>query len=265
MDKKLDPHIIKLALHLNEAFSQKESMRPVITEYPSLTVSEAYDVQLYNIKQQLNEGHTITGKKIGLTSGAMQELIGVDEPDYGHLLDTMEVYQSDPVISMNNVLQPRVEGELAFILKSDLRGPGVTTEDVLAATDKIVAAIEVIDSRVANWNISLRDTIADNGSSAFYTLGENEMLISDLNLLDVEMTLVKNGFVINQGKGCDVLGNPAYSVAWLVNKLSEFNIYIKAGEIILSGAFSEAVDAVAGDKFTCRFSNSLGEVHISFE
>lgn len=265
MEEIFKPHIVKLALHLNEAFTHKEGVGPVIAECPSLTVSEAYHVQLYNVKQKLNDGNTITGKKIGLTSKAMQALIGVDEPDYGHLLSHMEISKSNPVISIEDVLHPRVEGELAFILKKELRGPNVTVEDVLEATESIVAAIEIVDSRIAQWNISLRDTVADNGSSAFYILGDNKIDPSELNRLEVEMTLLKNNKVINSGKGSDVLGDPAYCVAWLANKLFDFDIALEAGEVILSGAFSKAIDATAGDKFTCRFSEGLGDIQINFE
>src|SRR5699024_11139670 len=148
-----------------------EGVAPIISEYPALTVKEAYDVQLYNVNQQLADGRTIVGKKIGLTSKAMQESLGVDEPDYGHLLDNMVISEDHPVSCSDQVLQVRGEGEVACILKKDLVVPDVTVDEVLEAAEAIVASIDIVDSRVKDWKISLRDAVADNGSSAFYLLG----------------------------------------------------------------------------------------------
>ncbi|MRI82296.1 2-keto-4-pentenoate hydratase [Fundicoccus ignavus] len=265
MSKVYEPYVVKLAHHLCEAVNQGEGVSPVISEYPALTVKEAYDIQLYNVNAQLAEGKSIVGKKIGLTSKAMQESLGVDEPDYGHLLEDMVITKDQPVIYSDQVLQPRVEGELAFILKEDLVGPNVTVEDVLAATESIVAAIEIVDSRVKDWQITLRDTVADNGSSAFYILGDNHFAPADLDRIGVKMQLWKNGELINEGDGSAVLGDPAYCVAWLANKLYEFDITLKKGEVILAGALSAAIPAVIGDEFEVKFTEGLGDVKIKFE
>lgn len=235
---------------------------PLTTLEPSLSVTEAYHIQLENIQMKVEKGQKIIGKKIGLTSLAMQKLLGVDEPDYGHLLDSMEITNGG-VISIEKVLQPKVEAELAFVLKKDLIGPNITTLDVLQATDYIVPALEIVDSRVKDWKIKLPDTIADNASSGFYVLGDKKAKVDEINLELLGIVLSKNNEMVNTGVGAAALGNPATCVAWLANKLSEFGIPLKAGEIILSGALSAAADAKAGDTFSARFAH-LGEVKVHF-
>ncbi|MGI8384236.1 2-keto-4-pentenoate hydratase [Robertmurraya sp. P23] len=229
---------------------------------PNLSVTEAYHIQLENIQMKVEQGQKIIGKKIGLTSLAMQKLLGVDEPDYGHLLDIMEVANGG-VISIEKVLQPKVEAELAFVLKKDLIGPNITTLDVLQATDYILPALEIVDSRVKDWKIKLPDTIADNASSGFYVLGDKKAKVDEINLELLGMVLSKNNEIVNTGVGAAALGNPATCVAWLANKLSEFGIPLKAGEIIFSGALSAAADAQGGDTFSARFAH-LGEVKVNF-
>lgn len=254
-----------LANHLWSAFENHQGVEPVTKLEPNLTTDEAYYVQLYNVDRQLEAGKTIIGKKIGLTSKAMQESLGVNEPDYGHLLSDMVIEKDTPAIYSDQVLQPRVEGELAFILKEDLTGPNVSVEDVLNATESIVAAIEIVDSRVQDWKITLQDTVADNGSSAFYILGDKHFKPEDLDRIGVKMQLFKNDELINEGDGAAVLGDSAYCVAWLANKLSAFDIQLKAGEVILAGALSAAIGAEMSDQFTCKFTEGLGDVSIRFE
>jgi 2-keto-4-pentenoate hydratase len=192
----------------------------------------------------------------------MQKLLGVDQPDYGHLLDSM-VIENGAEISLKKVLQPKVEAEIAFVLKKDLKGPNVTVMDVLQAVDYVVPALEIVDSRVADWKIKLEDTIADNASSGLYVLGGKPLSVDQLDLAQVGMVLYKNGEVINTGVGAAALGNPAACVAWLANKLSDYEITLKAGEVILSGALSAAVDGKPGDYFQARFAH-LGEVSVRF-
>lgn len=265
MVREYDPQIVKLADKLRQASKIGEEIGPLVNEKKDLTIEEAYSVQLYNIDQKLEEGKEIVGKKIGLTSKAMQESLGVDEPDYGHLLDDMVISPDNPVVYKDQVMQPRAEGELAFILKKDLVGPNVTVEDVLDATESIVASIEIVDSRVEDWKIELRDTIADNASSAMYVLGDKFLKPEEAERIGVEMKLFKNGELINVGSGADVLGDPAYCVAWLANKLHDYEIELKAGEVILAGALSAAVDAQPGDEFTCTFTEGFGEVSVRFD
>lgn len=265
MTKSYPEHVVKLANNLYEASQTKQANAPLIDQYPNITVEDAYAVQLYNINREIDEGKSIVGKKIGLTSKPMQELAGVDEPDYGHLMNDMEITSNNPTIYMDQVLLPRVEGELAFILKKDLVGPNVSVEEVLEATEYIVPAIEIVDSRIKDWKIKLKDTVGDNGSSAYFILGENKFRPKEVNRIDVKMQLFKNGSLINEGTGADVLGDPAYCVAWLANKLYEYDIILKKNEVILAGALTKAIDAKEGDIFTCRFSEGMGEVTINFK
>nr|WP_091662536.1 fumarylacetoacetate hydrolase family protein [Alteribacillus iranensis] len=253
---------MSLSEHLASAEKERKGVEPVTSLNPDLAIREAYDIQLTTIEQKVSKGEAIVGKKIGLTSKAMQELLGVSEPDYGHLLTSMEV-KDKGIISRKQVMQPKVEGEIAFILKRDLKGPGITTEDVLEATEFVAPALEIVDSRIQDWKITLADTIADNASSGLFILGNNKRSLNEIDLVEEEMVFYKNDEEMNRGKGSAALGNPAYCVAWLANKLSEYDITLKAGEIILSGALSAAVDAAPGDQFKAVFPY-LGEVEVSF-
>ncbi|QAV27906.1 2-keto-4-pentenoate hydratase [Neobacillus thermocopriae] len=240
----------------------RQGVQPLTELDPTITVQEAYQVQLLTIQKKVEAGQRVVGKKIGLTSLAMQQLLGVDQPDYGHLLDGM-VIENGGEISANKVLQPKVEAEIAFVLKKDLVGPRVTEMDVLQATDYVLPALEIVDSRIADWNIKLQDTIADNASSGLYVLGGKPLSVDQLDLAQVGMVLYKNGEVMNTGVGAAALGHPATCVAWLANKLFEYGITLKAGEIILSGALSAAIDGKPGDHFQARFAH-LGEVNVRF-
>lgn len=252
----------KLSDKLAEAESTKIGTTPLTSE-TDLTVKDAYQVQLETISRKVKEGQKIIGKKIGLTSLAMQKLLGVGEPDYGHLLDGM-VVENGGSISMDQVLQPKVEAEIAFILKKELKGPNVTALDVLRATEYILPALEIVDSRIKDWKIKLPDTIADNASSGLYVLGGKPVKVDEVDLELLGTVLTKNGELVNTGVGAAALGNPANCVAWLANKLSDFDITLKAGEVILSGALSAAVDAKANDTFTARFAH-LGQVSVNFK
>jgi 2-keto-4-pentenoate hydratase len=253
--------IQRLSDHLASAEISGKGVTPLTEMEPNLTEQDAYQVQLKTIERKEKEGYTIVGKKIGLTSLAMQTMLGVNQPDYGHLLDSMHV-ENDGVISFEKVLQPKVEGEIAFVLKRDLVGPRVTTLDVIRATECVIPALEVVDSRIANWRIKLSDTVADNASSGLFVLGRPHK-IEQLDLVLEGMVFYKNGEIMNTGTGAAALGNPATCVAWLANKLSNFGIVLKAGEVILSGAVTAAVDAKPGDHFNARFTN-LGQVGVRF-
>jgi 2-keto-4-pentenoate hydratase len=254
--------IKNFAEQLAVAESTRIGIDPVTTVDSELTVQEAYYIQLENIHRKIEQGQKIVGKKIGLTSLAMQTMLGVDEPDYGHLLDSM-VVENGGIISIEQVLQPKVEAEIAFILKKELRGPNLTALDVLQATEYVVPALEIVDSRIKDWKIKLPDTIADNASSGFYVLGGKPAKMEDINLELIGMVFTKNGELVNTGVGAAALGNPATCVAWLGNKLAEFDIPLRAGEVILSGALSAAVEAKKGDTFTARFAH-IGQVSVRF-
>jgi 2-keto-4-pentenoate hydratase len=243
---------------------QERSPLPRFSEtYPGFTPQEAYAVQLAFIAAKKAAGATVVGRKIGLTSPKMQEMFGVDEPDYGHLLDSM-MAESGNEIPLSSLVQPKVEAEIAFVLRRDLRGPGVTREAVLDATECVMPALEIIDSRFANWKITLPDTVSDNASSGRVVLNRAAARsITGFDLAAVEMTLEKNGVEISQGLSAAVQGHPAAAVAWLANKMAEFGQELRAGELIMSGAIAGAFDAALGDRFRASLTG-LGTVEVTF-
>lgn len=262
MNDKLN-EINKYAMKLRSAEDNKQGIHiPISTEWEDITIDDAYAIQRMNIEEKVKNKDVVTGKKIGLTSKAMQEMLGVNEPDYGHLLSSMEIPLGGE-ISMSQMLEPKVEAEVAFILKEDLVGPNVSVIDVLRATDYVVPSLEIIDSRIKDWKINLLDTVADNASSGLYVLGENKLRLDEIDLLQMGMVLYKNGEMVNTGVGSAVLGNPVLCVAWLANKLYEYGVILKKGEVILSGALSGAVAIEAGDEVTAKFSK-LGNVSVNF-
>lgn len=262
MSEKVINNIKTFADHLARAEKNREGVEPLTQLQANLSIEEAYQVQLITIGRKIENGQKIVGKKIGLTSLAMQQLLGVDQPDYGHLLDDM-VVENGGEVSFNRVLQPKVEAEIAFVLKKDLVGPRVTVMDVLQATDYVLPALEIVDSRIKDWQIKLPDTVADNASSGLYVLGGKPVRVDQVDLPQLGMIFYKNGEIVNTGVGAAALGNPAACVAWLANKLYEFDITLKAGEVILSGALSAAVNAEPGDVFHTRMAH-LGDVSVRF-
>lgn len=246
---------------LFEAQESKKPIDQISAMDPSLTIEDAYKIQMINVERKLSNGEVICGKKIGLTSLAMQNMLGVSQPDFGHLFKSMEI--EDNLVKIDSMLQPKTEAEIAFVLKKDLKGPNVNVSDVLDATDYVVAAFEIVDSRVKDWKINIIDTVADNASSGCYYLGSKKLKVSEISLPDIEMSLYKNGEFVNKGTGRDVLGDPAYCVAWLANKLSEFDVTLYSGEVILSGALSAAPPAKKGDVFEARLSE-FGNIVVEF-
>jgi len=254
---------VKIAQKLYDAEKNCIQIEAPSKEFNDFKVEDAYQIQLANIKKRVESGEKIIGMKIGLTSKGMQNLLKVNEPDYGHLTDKMLLIEGE-ICRFDELIQPKVEGELAFCLKKNLKGPGVTIADVYNATDWVVPAIEIVDSRVKDWKITLCDTIADNGSSAKFILGSKMTPISEVDMRLTGMTLEKNGELVNSGTCAEVLGNPAASVAWLANKLSEFDIELKEGSIVMAGALTAAQVAERGDNFTVSFYG-MGSVTVKFK
>lgn len=252
---------IQIAAELYEADKNNQPIEQLTKTYEGLTLDDAYEIQLINVKKKLEEGNVITGKKIGLTSLAMQQSLGVDTPDFGFLYDSMEV--KDGTIKKDDILQPRMEGELAFILKEDLKD-NATAQDVLDATDYVVPAIEIVGSRIKNWKLTIVDTVADNASCGMYLLSDVKIDPKEVDLREIEMSLHKNGELINSGKGSAVLGDPVNAVLWLANSLGQYGVKLEAGDIILAGALSAAIPAVSGDEFTCDYGE-FGKLSVKFE
>jgi 2-keto-4-pentenoate hydratase len=245
------------AAELYDALKSGNAVTPLTGRFPKITIEDAYRIQMQNIKRLTGEGERIIGKKIGLTSFAMQKMFGVFAPDYGHLFESMLLPRNE--LDMAKVIQPKAEGELAFVMGKDLKGPGITPFDILRSTDYILPAIEIIDSRVSDWKIKIQDTIADNASSAFIAVGTRALPIREVDLYTTGMVLCKNGEVIATGAAAAVMGNPINAVVWLVNKLSEFGVGVREGEVILSGSLTSAVDIGANDVLEVTFDR-LGSV-----
>ncbi|MFB5189776.1 2-keto-4-pentenoate hydratase [Alicyclobacillus fastidiosus] len=251
-----------LAARLYSAEANKSVVAPLTLEHPDLSVELAYGIQLANVKRRLEKGDRVVGHKIGLTSRPMQAMLGVNEPDFGHLFESMH-YQSGDVVDYP-LIQPKVEPELAFILREDLVGPNVGVQDVLRATRFVLPAIEVIDSRIADWNIKLVDTVADNASSGCFVLSHTAHSIENADILLSGAILKVNGQIVQTGAGAAVVGNPALAVAWLANKLSSLGTTLKTGDIILSGAVSAAVPVASGDHVSLTFGR-LGRVDLTIK
>jgi 2-keto-4-pentenoate hydratase len=252
-----------LAADLAEAERSRVAIDPLTSGNPDIDVVDAYEIQLINIRQRVAEGARVVGHKVGLSSEAMQKMMNVDEPDYGHLLDDMQVFEDRPVAT-GKYLYPRVEVEVGFVLADDLPGQGCTEDDVLAATAAFAPAIELIDTRIKDWKIRLCDTIADNASSAGWVLGEARVSPKDIDIQNIDAVLTRNGEVVAKGRSDAVLGNPVTAVAWLARKVDSFGVRLKAGDIVLPGSCTKAFDATPGDDFVADF-DGLGSVRLSFE
>jgi 2-keto-4-pentenoate hydratase len=253
----------ELAADLAQAERSRVPIAPLTSAYRDIDVVDAYEIQLINIRQRVAEGARVLGHKVGLSSLAMQQMMGVDEPDYGHLLDEMQVFEDTPV-QAGRYLYPRVEVEVGFILAADLPGAGCTEDDVLAATEALVPSIELIDTRITDWKIALCDTIADNASSAGFVLGEARVSPADVDVKAIDAVLTRNGEVVAEGRSDAVLGNPVTAVAWLSRKVESFGVRLRKGDIVLPGSCTRAIDVHAGDEFVADFAG-LGSVGLSFE
>jgi 2-keto-4-pentenoate hydratase len=253
----------ELAADLAEAERTRVPIAPLTDGNPTIDVVDAYEIQLINIRQRVAEGARVVGHKVGLSSKAMQQMMGVDEPDYGHLLDEMEVFEDTPVPA-GRYLYPRVEVEVGFILAEDLPGADCTEEHVLAATEAFAPSIELIDTRITDWKIKLCDTIADNASSAGFVLGADRVAPSDVDIKAIDAVLTRNGEVVAKGRSDAVLGNPVTAVAWLARKVESFGVRLRKGDIVLPGSCTRAIDARPGDEFVAQF-DGLGSVRLTFE
>jgi 2-keto-4-pentenoate hydratase len=254
---------VAAAFALRTAERERAPIAPLVQSYPGIDVVDAYEIQLINIRERLAEATSVVGHKVGLSSLAMQQMMGVDEPDYGHLLADMQRHEG-ALADATQYCAPRFEPEVGFILGADLPGEGCTEEDVLAATEAVTPALELIDSRIANWKIGLMDTIADNASSAGFVLGAARIKPADIDLLNIPVTLWRNGENMAEGNSDAVLGNPVTAVAWLARKVAGFGVRLQAGHVILPGSCTRAIDIRPGDEFVAEFGG-LGSVSMNFD
>ena len=250
------------AARLAEAERSATPIPQLSSVWPEMEVVDAYEVQLLNIRRRVTDGAVIRGHKVGLSSVAMQRMMEVDEPDYGHLLDDMFVFENDEVAT-DGLCQPRVEMEVAFVLDEELPGGTCTAADVLRCTRFLMPAIEIIDSRITDWQIGLVDTIADNASSCRVVLGGTATPVDQVDVRSIGVAMERNGEIVETGSAAAVLGNPVTAVAWLANKVQAFGVTLEAGHVILPGACARAVDVHPGDHVTCHF-DTLGPVGVRF-
>ena len=238
--------IDQLGDELYEALKACRTLEPLTSRHADITIDDAYAIQQRMMQRRLAAGEKVVGKKIGVTSKAVMNLLGVFQPDFGWLTDAM-VYNEGDAIPANTLIQPKAEGEIAFVLKKTLKGPGITAADVLAATEGVMACFEIVDSRIQDWKIKIQDTVADNASCGVFVLGDRLVDPRDVDLVTVGMVLEKNGEIVATGAGAAALGHPANAVAWLANTLGQHGIALEAGEVVLSGSLGIMVPVAAGD------------------
>ena len=253
----------KLASELFNALKGRYCLDPLTNRYPEISIDEAYSISLKLLEKRLKEGEKVIGKKIGVTSRVVQEMLGVDQPDFGFLTSAMHIPNKSVVNIEESLIQPRAEGEIAFVLSKDLKGPGVTPEDVLESTESIFPCFEIVDSRIEDWKISIQDTIADNASCGVFILGERKVNPRDIELDNCKLKVYKNGDLISQGEGSAVQGHPCNAVAWLANTLGEFDIPVKSGEIILSGSLVPLEPVTTGDEMYLELEG-VGSAEVKF-
>jgi len=247
----------KYGSQLYAALRDRCTVRPLIEQDGALTIDDAYAISLDFLGRRVADGEKVVGKKIGVTSKAVQDMLGVHQPDFGFLTDWMYV-DGDIEVDGKALIAPRAEAEIAFFLKSSLNGPGVTAADVLAATESIAPCFEIVDSRIDDWKISIVDTVADNASCGVYVVGKERLDPAGLDLPGLHVAVTKNGAPLSEGYGHAVQGDPAQAVAWLANTLGAYGVTLDAGDVILSGSLVPLAPAARGDRFEMTLSNDAG-------
>jgi 2-oxopent-4-enoate/cis-2-oxohex-4-enoate hydratase len=242
---------------LYQAMRGRKTVPPLMARDATLTIDDAYAISLDFLARRCRDGEKVVGKKIGVTSKAVQDMLGVHQPDFGFLTDWMYV-EGNIDVDAKALIAPRAEAEIAFILKDSLTGPGVTAADVLAATQSIAPCFEIVDSRIQDWQIGIIDTVADNASCGVYVLGQERLDPKDLDLPNLHVAVTKNGAPLSEGFGHAVQGDPAQAVAWLANTLGSYGVTLDAGDVILSGSLVPLAPAVKGDRFDMTLSDASG-------
>jgi len=246
---------------LYKALRHKSPISPLTETYENLSIDDAYAISCVILEMRRADGEQIIGKKIGVTSKPVMNMLGVKQPDFGFLTNTM--WAKDNIINTNHMILPRAEAEIAFRLKSDLKGPGVTEATVLAATESVAACFEIVDSRIKDWRVKIQDTIADNASCGTMVIGSNWVDPNSVDLMGCKAVVTKNGSKLSEGVGAATLGSPLKAVAWLANTLGERGIPFRAGEIILSGSLVPLEPVAAGDNMHV-FIDGIGDCEVSF-
>jgi 2-oxopent-4-enoate/cis-2-oxohex-4-enoate hydratase len=248
---------------LYQAMVKREAVSPLTSRGEDITIDDAYHISLRMLERRLADGASVIGKKIGVTSKAVQNMLNVHQPDFGYLTDDM-VFNSGEVMPISDrLIAPRAEGEIAFILKKNLNGPGITNADVLAATECVMPCFEIVDSRIQDWKIAIQDTVADNASCGLFVLGDQAVSPRKVDLGTCGIVVEKNGSVLSAGAGAAALGSPVNCVTWLANTLGEFGIPLKAGEVILSGSLVPLEPVKAGDYMRVEIGG-IGSASVRF-
>lgn len=256
---------LKIAEDLMQVYETRNQLPRLTGTYPDMAIEDSYSIQDAFIRKRLQQGCSVRGYKVGLTSKVMQEMAGSNEPDYSSVTDDLFFPESTPLPAAM-FFAPMIELEIAFVMKESLHGPNVLPMDVIRATDFVVPAIEVVDFRVElSPGYNIIDSVADLAACGGVVLGGNPCSLRDIDVRRVRGSLEKNGVVEEEGEASAVLGNPVTSVAWLVNKLGEFGIGFEPGDTVLTGSFIRAIPIAAGDDIVCKFDQGLGEVAVSFE
>ena len=249
--------IEQLGDELYQALTQRQVLEPLTNRYADITIEDAYAIQQKMLARRLAAGEKVVGKKIGVTSQAVMNMLGVFQPDFGWLTDGM-VYNEGEAIPASTLIQPKAEGEIAFVLKKTLKGPGVTAADVLAATEGVMACFEIVDSRIQDWKIKIQDTVADNASCGVFVLGDKLVDPKKVDLSMCGMVLEKNGEIVVTGAGAATMASPVNAMVWLANTLGRLGIGLNAGDIVLSGALGAMVPVKAGDSLRCTIGGIGG-------
>ncbi len=257
-----DEVIAELAHRLIAAEQRCVPIEPITSLYPDLREADAYRVQMAVVAIKVERGDRAVGRKVGATNQAIQQLLRIDEPIYGTLLESNRVANGE-TISLSRLIHPRVECEIAFLLGEDVVGPDIAVTDVLAATQAVLASLEINDPRTSEWKIGSREAIADNGVAARFVLGERQLSVVGLDLPNTTVVLKKNGEEVASATGAAVLGDPARAVAWLANRLTEHRQRLKAGDIVLPGSMTPIYPIGAGDRVEAEF-DVLGSVSVHF-
>ena len=255
--------IARLGDELYAALRAQTVLAPLTDREPAITIDDAYYISLRFLERRLADGEKVVGKKIGVTSRPVQDMLDVRQPDFGFLTDRMHYPNGSAIPVAGNLIAPRAEAEIAFRLKSDLVGPNITEADVLAATDCIMPCFEIVDSRIRDWKIRIQDTVADNASCGVFVLGEAEVDPRKHDLPNLHVRVFKNGKPLSEGLGSAVQGNPLTAVAWLANTLGRYDIPFRAGDIILSGSVVPLEPVGPGDEMRCEVEG-IGSASCSF-
>lgn len=253
---------VELADRLWQAAVERRPIEPITRDRPDLTVEHAYAIQAHNVQRRIADGAVLRGYRMGRTSRTRQSVLGVDEPDFGALLDDMFLAEGD-AIPLELFVQPRVVATIAFVLATDLAGPGVIIADALAAVAGVLPAVEIVDSRIASWQVEVADTIADNASAGRTVLGGRLTPVSGIDLRLIGVLLERNGVALESAAGAAALGNPARCVEWLANALGSTGRGLRRGDIVLAGPLHRLVPVRPGDLYQAHFAH-LGSVTVQF-